>query len=137
LEVILRRAYRRAIDVGLTGLGMGTIFSGVVLGSSLDIIAQLSITAAGILWMGAGIWHLSNKISPSERSSSELRKEGDNIILLLRQLHGAAIEKEKKKGDEGAEIRFQATLNAMHTSVKRMAELASEEGASSAESDKS
>ena len=37
----MKRSVRRNIDIALTGLGIGIIFSAVILGGSLDIRAQL------------------------------------------------------------------------------------------------
>jgi len=74
--------------------------------------------------MEAGVWGLSSKVFPSERRYIDLRAEGDNIIQLIRQLNSAAVAR-----DQGVDVdgRFQATLDEMHDSVKRMAELASRE----------
>lgn len=85
---------------------------------------QLPIALVGVLLMEAGVWGLSSKVFPSERRYIDLRAEGDNIIQLIRQLNAAAIAREQNGGDD---TQFQATLDEMHDSVKRMAELASRE----------
>lgn len=120
----MRRNIRRSIDVGLTGLGIGIIFTAVILSATLTVQIQLPLALLGVLLMEAGVWGLSAKIFPSERRYIELREEGDSIIELIRQLNAAAVAR-----DQGAdsEDRFQATLDEMHDSVKRMAELASVE----------
>ena len=117
----MKRSIRRNIDIALTGLGIGIIFSAVILGSSLDIRAQLPIALIGVLFMEAGVWGLSAKLFPSERRYSRLREEGDRMIELIRELNAAAIAK-----DTGAEDakRFQETLQQMHDSVTKMSELA-------------
>ena len=74
--------------------------------------------------MEAGVWGLSSKVFPNERRYIDLRAEGDNIIQLIRELNAAAVARDK---GIDADERFQATLDEMHDSVKRMAELASRE----------
>ena len=120
----MRRNIRRSIDVGLTGLGIGIIFTAVILSPSLTIQMQLPIALVGVLLMEAGVWGLSSKVFPSERRFVDLRAEGDYIIQLIRQLNAAAVAREQGPEADG---RFQATLDEMHASVKRMAELASRE----------
>ena len=120
----MRRNIRRTIDIGLTGIGIGIIFTAVLLSASLTIQMQLPLALAGVLLMEAGVWGLSSKVFPSERRYIELRAEGDNIIQLIRRLNAAAIARDEGADSEG---RFQATLDEMHNSVKRMAELASRE----------
>ncbi|MEX0965142.1 MAG: hypothetical protein WDZ52_13990 [Pseudohongiellaceae bacterium] len=120
----MRRNIRRSIDLGLTGLGIGVIFTAVLLGASLSVQMQLPIALIGVLLMEAGVWGLSSKMFPNERRYIDLRDEGENIIQLIRQLNTAAIARGEDGGDDS---RFQATLDEMHDSVKRMAELASRE----------
>ncbi len=78
--------------------------------------------------MEAGVWGLSSKLFPNERKYSMLREEGDNMIALIRELNHAAIA--KSTGQEDAK-RFQATLEKMHDSVVKMADLAAKEDRSS------
>ena len=120
----MKRNIRRTIDLGLTGLGIGIIFTSVILGGTLEIQMQLPLALLGVLFMEAGVWGLSSKLFPNERRYSQLREEGDSMIQLIRELNAAAIAK-----DTGAEDakRFQATLQRMHDSVVRMSELASKE----------
>lgn len=126
----MNRNVRRNIDIALTGLGVGIIFSAVVLGGTLDIRAQLPIALIGVLIMEAGVWRLSAKLFPSERRYSKLREEGDRMIELIRELNHAAIAKDT--GNEDAR-RFQTTLEQMHDSVVKMSELAAlEDGQSPA-----
>jgi len=120
----LRRTIRQSIDIGLTALGIAVIFTAVILSPSLTVQMQLPIALVGVLLMEAGVWGLSSKVFPSERRYIDLRAEGDNIIQLIRQLNAAAIAREQNGGDDS---QFQATLDEMHDSVKRMAELASRE----------
>jgi len=120
----LRRNIRRSIDVGLTGLGIGVIFTAVLLSSSLTVEIQLPIALVGVLLMEAGVWGMASKVFPNERRYVGLREEGDYIIQLIRQLNVAAVAREQGTDEDG---RFQATLDEMHESVKRMAKLASSE----------
>lgn len=120
----MRRTIRQSIDIGLTALGIAVIFTAVILSPSLTVQMQLPIALVGVLLMEAGVWGLSSKVFPSERRYIDLRAEGDNIIQLIRQLNAAAIAREQNGGDDS---QFQATLDEMHDSVKRMAELASRE----------
>ena len=117
----MRRQIRRNFDYCLTGLGVGIIIVAVILGGSLDIRAQLPIALIGVLIMEAGVWRISTKLFPNERRYNGLRAEGDNMIELIRELNSAAIARET--GQEDAK-RFQETLQAMHDSVVKMAELA-------------
>ena len=118
----MKRNIKRQFDLGLTGLGIGIIFSSVILGGSLDIQAQLPLALLGVLLMEAGVWGLSQKLFPNERRYNSLREEGDRMISLIRELNHAAIA--QSKGQEDAK-RFQATLQKMHDSVMQMSELAS------------
>lgn len=77
--------------------------------------------------MEAGVWGLSTKVFPNERRYIDLRDEGDSIIQLIRQLNAAAVAREQGADTEDL---FQTTLDEMHDSVKRMAELASRESGS-------
>lgn len=120
----MKRNLRRSIDIALTGLGIGIIFSAVILRGSLDITAQLPLALVGVLLMEAGVWGLSTKLFPNERRYSKLRDEGDSMIQLIRELNDAAIA--QSKGQEDAK-RFQSTLQQMHDSVIRMSELAGKE----------
>lgn len=129
----MKRNIRHSIDISLTGLGIGIIFTAVFLSSTLTIQLQLPIALAGVLLMEAGIWGLSSKVFPNERRYMSLRAEGDHIIKLIRQLNSAAISRDKGRDDDGL---FQATLDEMHDSIKRMAELATREQDTQPEADK-
>ncbi len=80
--------------------------------------------------MEAGIWGMSSKVFPNERRYTGLRAEGEHIIKLIRQLNSAAIARDQGRDDDGL---FQATLDEMHDSITRMAELASREEGSQPE----
>lgn len=120
----MRKQIRRRLDICLTGLGVGVIFTAVILSASLSIKAQMPLALIGVLLMEAGVWGLSNKLLPNERRFVGLRAEGDTIIGLMRELNAAALARDS--GDEGDD-RFQSTLDEMHASVARMADLASKD----------
>lgn len=117
----MKRNIRRNIDAGLTGVGIAVVFSSIILGTSLDIRAQMPIALLGVLFMEAGIWGLASRFVPNQRKYTKLRGEGDNMLQLIRELNAAAIAKER--GEEDSK-RFQETLAAMHESVVKMAGLA-------------
>ncbi|MFK7863168.1 MAG: hypothetical protein AB8B95_02970 [Pseudohongiellaceae bacterium] len=130
----MKKNVRRSIDIGLTVAGIAAVFSSIILGDRLGIGLQLPIALVGVLLMEAGIWGLSSKLFPSQRKYTSLRDEGDRMLSLIRELNSAAIAKDR--GEEDAK-RFQQTLEAMHNSVVKMADLASLEnnsGQSSADS---
>lgn len=124
----MKRNIRRTIDIALAGLGIGIVFSAIILGSTLDIKAQMPIALFGVLLMEAGVWGLAAKIVPNQRKYTKLRDEGDHMLGLIRELNAAAIAKDR--GTEDAK-RFQQTLEAMHNSVVKMADMASLENTGS------
>lgn len=127
----MKKRLRRNIDMVLTAVGIAVVFSAIILGASLDVRAQMPIALIGVLLMEAGIWGLSAKFLPNQRKYINLRDEGDRMLDLIRELNSAAIAKEK--GTEDAK-RFQQTLEAMHSSVLKMSELASVEASQNMES---
>ncbi|MFT6094090.1 MAG: hypothetical protein ACJA2Q_001992 [Pseudohongiellaceae bacterium] len=127
----MRKSIRRNIDLVLTAVGIAVVFSAIILGTSLDVRAQVPIALIGVLLMEAGIWGLSAKFVPNQRRYTSLRNEGDRMLDLIRELNSAAIAKEI--GTEDAK-RFQITLEAMHNSVLKMSELASVEADNASES---
>lgn len=90
----MKRNLRRSIDLGLTVLGIGIIFTVIFLSASLDVQSQLSLALLGVLLMEAGVWGLSSMLFPNERRYSQLRDEGDKMIQLIRELNAAAIAKD-------------------------------------------
>lgn len=120
----MKKNIRRNIDLALTAVGIAVVFSAIILGTSLNVRAQMPIAIIGVLLMQAGIWGLSAKFIPNQRRYTNLREEGDRMLDLIRELNSAAIAKEI--GTEDAK-RFQRTLEAMHSSVLKMSELASDE----------
>ncbi|MFT4886472.1 MAG: hypothetical protein ACJAS2_000492 [Pseudohongiellaceae bacterium] len=130
-ETSLKKNIRRNIDLALTAVGIAVVVSAIILGTSLGVRAQVPIALIGILLMEAGRWGLSAKFVPNQRRYTSLRDEGDRMLDLIRELNCAAIAKEI--GTEDAK-RFQLTLEAMHSSVLKMSELASVEAGRASES---
>lgn len=129
----MKRKIRRSFDTILTLLGIGIIFASVWIGTTSSLQIQLIIVLLGILAMEMGIWGgLSSNFLPSDRRFDGLRKEGNNILRLIRELNSAAIARDE--GEEGGE-RFEGILEKMHTSVTHMAELAAKENPSAAQED--
>ena len=116
----MKRKIRRILEIALPVSGMGVIFGSVLYGpSSLQL--QVLFVLFGILILEAGVWGLANRLLPDERRYIALREEVDHFIVLVPQLNSAAVA--KKEGTED-DSRFRDTLEQMHTSVKRMGELA-------------
>jgi hypothetical protein len=128
----LKKRLRRNIDMALTVVGIAVVFSAIILGANLDVRAQVPIALVGVLLMEAAIWGLSSKFIPNQRKYTSLREEGDRMLDLIRELNSAAIANEK--GTEDAK-RFQQTLEAMHSSVLKMSDLASVQAGQKAESE--
>ncbi len=116
----MKRKIRNAMEIAIPLLGMGIIFLSVLFApDSLQI--QVLLVLFGVLILEAGVWGLTSGILPNERRYFGLRDEGDHFIGLIRDLNAAAVA--RKKGDE-EDGSFQNTLEQMHGSVERMAELA-------------
>ena len=86
----MARKHRRIIDITLTGLGIGLIFTVALLSGSLTLQVQMPLAVLGVLLMEAGVWGLSNKFLPNERRFSGLREEGDRMLDLMREQIGRA-----------------------------------------------
>jgi hypothetical protein len=102
-------------------LGIGTIFLTVLLCGAWPVQLQMIPVIIGVLLMEAGVWGLAAKLMPNQRKYSGLRAEGDHILSLIRQLNGAAVAKELGIDNNK---QFERTMEEMHMSVARMAELA-------------
>ena len=125
----MARKHRRIIDITLTGLGIGLIFTVVLLSGSLTLQVQMPLAVLGVLLMEAGVWGMSNKFLPNERRFSGLREEGDRMLDLMRELCSAAAAVARDRGGEDDQ-RFQAAREKMHTSVDSMAAIASHDSES-------
>jgi hypothetical protein len=117
----VRRKVRRRAELVITTVGIGIIFGSILFVPASELQLHLLLTVVGVLCLEAGIWGLSSKLLPSERRYLGLRDEGDKIFALVRELHLAAIDR-----DRGAatDEHFQKTLVRMHSSIERMGDLA-------------
>ncbi|GMR13830.1 MAG: hypothetical protein BMS9Abin29_2049 [Gemmatimonadota bacterium] len=116
------RTIRKTIELGTPILGMVTVFAAVLLIPPPHLQLQLVVVLVGVLLIEAGVWGLTNPFLPNERQFLPLREEVDDFIDLVRQLNAAAIE--KRSGREGAEADFDENLADLHSSVRRMGQLA-------------
>ena len=117
----MKRTIRRNANLMLTVSGIGTIFLAVLLGGSWPVQLQMLPVIIGVLLMEAGVWGLAAKLLPNQRKYSSLRAEGDHILSLIRQLNGVAVAKELGIDNNN---QFERTMEEMHMSVARMADLA-------------
>ncbi len=119
----MKRKIRRAMEIAIPLFGMGTIFLSVVFPpTSLQI--QVLLVLIGVLILEAGVWGLTSGLLPNERRYLGLREEGDHFIGLIRDLNASAVSLRGGAEDDGS---FQRTLEQMHGSVERMAEVAGED----------
>ncbi len=113
------------MELGLPLLGMVIVFAAVLFVPPSDLQLQIVVVLVGVLMLEAGVWGLTGRILPNERTYSALRDEGDHFIDLIRNLNAAAVAREA--GVNGSDQRFDEALAAMHLSADRMAELAGKE----------
>lgn len=118
----LKRRIRQSVDLVLTGLGIAVIFGSILVSGDSSTQSQILLAVVGVLLLEAGVWNIAGKFVPSERRFGRLREEGDRMIDLVRQLHSAAVARDRGQEDE---TRFNATLEEMHATVQLMAHLAS------------
>ena len=118
------RTLRRSANLVLTAAGIAAIFSAILLGDTLAMQFQMLFALAGVLLMEVGVWGMSNRVMPEQRRFSGLREEGDHILSLIRKLNAVAVAKELGIDNNN---RFEETLEEMHLSIVRMADLAAKE----------
>jgi hypothetical protein len=117
----VERTIRRNTNLVLTVFGIGVVFGSVLLARSWPVQLQMLPVIIGVLLMEAGVWGLASKLLPNQRVYSGLRMEGDHILSLIRKLNGVAVAKELGIDNNR---QFERTLEEMHMSVTRMADLA-------------
>ncbi len=119
------RTIRKAVELGTPIVGMITVFAAVLLIPPANLQIQLVTVLVGVLLIEAGVWGLTNPFLPNERHYLSLREEVDDFIDLVRQLNAAAIEK-RMLGDSTEQVNgaFEETLADLHSSVRRMGQLA-------------
>ena len=119
------RTIRKAVELGTPILGMVIVFAAVLLIPQANLQIQLVTVLVGVLLIEAGVWGLTSPFLPNERHFLSLREEVDDFIDLVRHLNQSAIDKRlSREGTEEAEKAFEATLADLHSSVRRMGQLA-------------
>lgn len=119
------RTIRKAVELGTPILGMVTVFAAVLLIPPSNLQIQLVTVLVGVLLIEAGVWRLTNPFLPNERQFLPLREEVDDFIDLVRQLNKAAIDRNSnEEGTEEADTMLEETLADLHSSVRRMGQLA-------------
>ena len=119
----MKRKIRRVFAIALPVLGMGIIFGSVLYGAS-SLQLQVLFVLFGVLVLEAGVWGLANRLLPDERNCHSLREEANHFVGLIRELNAAAVA--KKEGTED-DARYRNALEQMHTSVRRMGEVAGQD----------
>jgi type II secretory pathway component PulM len=84
------------------------------------------VVLLGLLLIEAGVWRLTQRILPSTRKYLALRAEVDLFMKEMRGLNALAVRL-KTSGATEIQTAIQESLNALHASVDRMAEVAGEE----------
>ena len=118
----MKRMARRGIEASVPILGIAIILGSVLFLPETNAQLHVTVLLVGVLILQAGPLGLTRLLLPSERSFPALRKEADHFMGLMRALNGAAVAIDE--GEEDGEF-LRDTVEKMHTSVERMAELAS------------
>lgn len=119
------RTLRKAVELSTPIVGMVIVFAAVLLIPPANLQIQLVTVLVGVLMIEAGVWGLTSPFLPNERHFLSLREEVDDFIDLVRQLNKAAIDRRlSRESTDEAEEAFEATLADLHTSVRRMGQLA-------------
>ena len=116
------RLMRKTVELGMPIMGMVIVFAAVLLIPPANLQIQLVVVLVGVLLIEAGVWGLTNPFLPNERQFIGLREEVDDFIDIVRLLNATAIDSRLSR--EGAEEKFEQTLEDLHTSVRRMGRLA-------------
>lgn len=118
------RSLRKTVAFTLPVLGMVLVFVAILVPAiNLNLQLQLGVVLAGLLVIEAGVWRLTAKILPNERQFLALRTEVDDFIGRVRVLNARAV-KLRQADTEETRADFRETLDSLHASVDRMAEVA-------------
>ena len=121
------RNLRRTVSASISVLGAVLIFLAILLPDlSVDLTRQIPVVLVGLLLIEAGVWKLTQKILPSTRKYLALRAEVDLFMAQMRALNARAIQL-KSNGSDEDHAAFQESLETLHASVDRMAEVAGKE----------
>lgn len=119
------RTIRKAVELGTPIVGMITVFAAVLLIPPANLQVQLVTVLIGVLLIEAGVWGLTNPFLPNERQFLSLREEVEDFIDLVRLLNKAAVDRRiHTENAEGATGTFEEALADLHSSVRRMGQLA-------------
>ena len=116
----MKRMARRGIEAAVPILGVAIILASVFFVPEINAQLHVTILLFGVLVLQAGPWGVTRAILPNERVSLDLRKEADHFLGLMRSLKRVA-DSGYDGGERGEVVRD--TIEQMHTSVDRMAEL--------------
>jgi len=112
------------MGIGFPILGMTLVFAAILVPAiSLNLQLQVVVVLAGLLILETGVWKLTEKILPNERTHLALRAEVDRFIDQIRVLNARGEEFQTQE-TETSEEAFRETVDALHASVERMAEVA-------------
>ncbi len=121
----MKRMARRVIEAAVPILGIMIVLSSVLLNPDVNVQLHVTVLLVGVLILLTGPpWKLSRALLPNERVALALRAEADHFLELMRLLKQTA-DKRDEGPDEG-EL-FRDTVEKMHASVDRIAELAEED----------
>jgi len=90
---------------------------------SQELRTQILVTTCGIVLMEVGVWHLAQRLLPSERQYHVLRAEVDRFLQLVRYLNTAALARKAHNAAETHQA-FAQVYQEMQQAVARMATLA-------------
>ena len=118
----MKRMVRRVMETGVPILGVMIILSSVLLNPDVNVQLHVTVLLFGVLILLTGPpWKLAKGLLPNERVSLALREEVNHFLELMRFLKQTADKRDE--GQEQGEV-FRDTVEKMHTSVDRIAELA-------------
>lgn len=119
------RTIRKAVELGTPIVGMITVFAAVLLIPPANLQVQLVTVLIGVLLIEAGVWGLTKPFLPNERQFLSLREEVEDFIDLVRLLNKAAVDRRiHTENAEDANGTFEEALADLHSSVRRMGQLA-------------
>ena len=117
----MKRMVRRAIEAAVPVLGITIILGSVLLTPAMNVQLHVTVLLVGVLILLTGPpWKLTRALLPNERVCLDLREEGEHFLALMRTLKQTA---EESDDDQEQDELFRDTVEKMHTSVDRIAEL--------------
>lgn len=121
------RNLRKTLAIGLPVLGTILVFVAILMPSiALNLRLQILVVLVGLLVIEAGVWRLTARILPNERRFLALRSEVNSFIDRIRVLNAYGVNLRKSDSDATREA-FKETVDALHSAVDRMAEVAGRE----------